>query len=62
MRTYRWKTKRGTTPKETYMETRKEALAKAFNVRKASDKYPVNFMTLQIFCKRLKEGSGSNFT
>jgi hypothetical protein len=61
-RTYKKKMERNITTKEKYMVTAKEFLAKAFNVRKASAKYSINFMTLQVFCKRVKEGSGSNFT
>jgi hypothetical protein len=60
MRSYKRKTERGTVPVETYMEGAKEVLATACSLRKASAKYSVNFMTLQIFCKRL-EGSGSKF-
>jgi hypothetical protein len=42
MRTYKSKTKRGAMHKETDMETAKEALAKALNLRKVSAKYSVN--------------------
>jgi hypothetical protein len=34
MRTYKRKTKRGTTPEETYMETAQAVLVKAFTLRK----------------------------
>jgi hypothetical protein len=46
-------------PKETYMETAKEVLAEAFNLRKAHAKYSVTFMVIQIFCKGLEDGNGS---
>jgi hypothetical protein len=41
--------------KETYMETTKEVLAKASNLRKASAKHSLNFMMLQRFFKDLKK-------
>ena len=53
MRNYKKKTDRGTTPKETYAEAAKEVLAGS-SLRKAADKYGVNFMTLQRFCSRMK--------
>jgi hypothetical protein len=54
MRTYKRKTNRGTTPRETYMEAAKEVLAKTSSLRKVSEKYSVNFMTLQRFCKKTR--------
>jgi hypothetical protein len=57
MRTYKRKTNRGTTPRETYMKAAKEVLAKTTSLRKASAKYSINFMTLQRFCKKLEAGS-----
>jgi hypothetical protein len=47
----------GAMPKETYLKTAKEDLAKAFNLRKASAKFSVNFITLQRFCKILEDVS-----
>jgi hypothetical protein len=58
MRTYKTKTNRGTTPRETYMKAEKEVLAKTSSLRKTSAKYSINYMTLQIFCKDLEAGSG----
>jgi hypothetical protein len=58
MRTHKRKTKIGSMPKETYVETAKEVVVKAFNLNKSSAKYSVNFMALQRFCKRLKFESG----
>jgi hypothetical protein len=50
MRTYKRKTNRGTTPRETYMEAAK-VLAKTSSLRKASATYSINFMTIRRFCK-----------
>jgi hypothetical protein len=61
MRTQKCKTNRGTTPKETYMETANEDLVKAFSLRKLSAKYSVNFMTLQRVCKRFEVGNENKF-
>jgi hypothetical protein len=61
MRTYKKKTKRSTTPKEMYTKTAKGVLAKAFNLRKASVKYSVNFMKLQRHCKLFKKGVEVSF-
>jgi hypothetical protein len=61
MITYKRKTERGTAPVERYMEAAKEILAEACSLRKISAEFSVNFMTLQRFCKRLEEGSGSKF-
>jgi hypothetical protein len=58
MRTYKRKTNRGTKPRETYMKAATEVLAKTNSLRKASAKYPINFITLQRFCKKLEAGSG----
>jgi hypothetical protein len=61
VRTCKRKTERGTTSKETYMETAKDVSVKAFNLRKSPAKYSVNFMALQIFCRRLKYESVNKF-
>jgi hypothetical protein len=49
------KTNRGNMPETA------EILTTAINLRKASEKYSVNFMMLQRCYKRLEEGSSSNF-
>jgi hypothetical protein len=61
MRTYKRKTNRGTTPREIYMKAAEEVLTKTSSLRKASAKYSINFMTLQIFCKKLEAESGGKF-
>jgi hypothetical protein len=55
------RTKRRTMPKETYMKTAREVLAKVFSLRNAFDKYSLNSMTLQTFCKTLEEGIQQSF-
>jgi hypothetical protein len=47
MRTYKRKTKRGTTFNETCMVTTKEFMGKALNLRKSSAKLSVNVVRLQ---------------
>jgi hypothetical protein len=56
MRTYKRKTKRGTTPEETHLETAKEVLDKDFSVRKSSANTSVDFMMIQSFCGRIEDG------
>lgn len=57
MRNYKKKTDRGNTPKETYIEAAKEVLIGSCSLRKAAQKYNINFMTLQRFCKRFEKGN-----
>jgi hypothetical protein len=47
---------KSTTPVATYIEGAIEALAKISSVRKASEKFSINFMTLQLFCEEPEVG------
>lgn len=58
MRNYKKKTDRGTIPKETYAEAANEVLSGFSSLRKAAQKYNINFMTLQRFCKRMESTKG----
>jgi hypothetical protein len=60
MKTHKRRMRRGTIPKERYVETAK-VLLKAFKLRKSFGKYSVNVMALQIFCERREDGSGNKF-
>lgn len=51
MRTYK-KTYKGTTAQERFIDTAKEVIQSDRSFRTVASNFNVNFITLQIFCKR----------